>query len=140
MPKTLRLVLIPKPGQEEKIKAFRELVRRNDLEISDILFQKVEEFLRQHNWPPGNSQTILPAFQRPGFKSRSQAFAVRVKRASDFFGHTVLDSRTLSISEKDLLELQGQWGTLSERGKQSWIQILKQVDHPIARKILEEEE
>jgi len=61
-----------------------------------------------------------------------------VKRASDFFGHTVLDSRTLSISEKDLLELQGQWGTLSERGKQSWIQILKQVDHPIARKILEE--
>jgi len=57
--KTLRLVLIPKNGQDDKIRAFKEICARNNKEISDILFEKVEEFLRKHNWPPGNSQTIL---------------------------------------------------------------------------------
>ena len=63
--KTLRLVLIPKTGQEVKIRAFKELVARNGLQISDILFEKVDEFLREHNWPPGNSQTLMSVFTEP---------------------------------------------------------------------------
>jgi hypothetical protein len=62
--KTLRLTLCAKPGQEDKIRAFKELAARNDLEISDILFEKVEEFLKEHNYPPGNSQTLLSRFDR----------------------------------------------------------------------------
>jgi len=60
--KTIRLVLIAKPFQEESIRAFKEIVARNGLIISDILFEKVDSFLKQHNWPPGNSQTILQTF------------------------------------------------------------------------------
>lgn len=62
--KTLRLTLIPKPHQEIKIRAFKELVARNELEISEVLFEKVEEFLKEHNWPPGNSQLPLTKFTR----------------------------------------------------------------------------
>lgn len=60
--KTMRLVLVPKPGQEPAIRAFKEITARNGLQVSDILFEKVEEFLREHNYPPGNSQTILDSF------------------------------------------------------------------------------
>lgn len=60
--KTKRLVLIPKPGQEIKITAFKEICARNSIQISDVLFEKVEEFLKKHNWPPGNSQTLLQVF------------------------------------------------------------------------------
>ena len=60
--KTLRLVLVGKEGQEEKIRAFRDIVARNNLCISTILFEKVENFLREHHWPPGNSQTIITSF------------------------------------------------------------------------------
>lgn len=60
--KTKRLVLIPKPGQEIKITAFKEICARNGIQISDVLFEKVEAFLKEHNWPPGNSQTLLGVF------------------------------------------------------------------------------
>lgn len=62
--KTKRLVLIPKPGQEIKITAFKEICARNGLEISKILFEKVEQFLKEHNWPPGNSQTVLEVYPK----------------------------------------------------------------------------
>jgi len=54
-----RLVLVAKEGQEEKIKAFKEICARNEIHVSDILFEKVEAFLIKHNWPPGNSQTLI---------------------------------------------------------------------------------
>jgi len=60
--KTLRLVLIPKENQEMKIRAFKEICARNGFKISDVLFERVESFLREHNWPPGNSQTLLSSF------------------------------------------------------------------------------
>lgn len=60
--KTTRLVLVPKQGQEQSIRAFKEIIARNGLNISDILFEKVVSFLKQHNWPPGNSQTLLQTF------------------------------------------------------------------------------
>lgn len=62
--KTKRLVLIPKSGQEIKITAFKEICARNGLEISNVLFEKVEQFLKEHNWPPGNSQTILGVYPK----------------------------------------------------------------------------
>jgi len=58
-PKSNRIVLIPKPDQEEMLRGFREIHARNGLSMSDTLFACVEAFLKKHNWPPGQSQTQL---------------------------------------------------------------------------------
>ena len=64
--KTLRLVLKAKPGQEEKIRGFKEICLRNGFEIGDILFKYgVENFLKEHHWPPGQSQTQLDYAGKP---------------------------------------------------------------------------
>jgi hypothetical protein len=57
-------VLIKARDQNEVVKvgAFKELCARNGLAMNDVLMDKITEFLRQHNWPPGNSQTLLQAF------------------------------------------------------------------------------
>jgi hypothetical protein len=61
--KTNRLVMIGKDDQEVYVKAFKELCARNNLKVSDIIFEKaVLPFLREHNWPPGNSQTTMKSF------------------------------------------------------------------------------
>lgn len=60
--KTLRLSIVPKSWMEPKIRAFKEICVRNNLKISDVLFEKVEDFLKEHNWPPGDSQTLLETF------------------------------------------------------------------------------
>lgn len=60
--KTNRLVLTGRDEERERINAFKELCARNNLKVRDILMEKVDSFLRQHNWPPGNSQTIITAF------------------------------------------------------------------------------
>jgi len=61
--KSNRLVLAASPEQEIYVRAFKEIVARNGLTIRDILFEKaVLPFLKEHNWPPGNSQTVLPKF------------------------------------------------------------------------------
>ena len=45
---------------EEKIKAFKEIHARNfDLEIQSTLMEAINRFLAKHNYPPGNSQTLL---------------------------------------------------------------------------------
>ena len=62
--KSLRLVLVGRDEQAVQIRAFKELCARNDLKVSDVLYEKVEAFLKQHNWPPGNSQTVLSAFDK----------------------------------------------------------------------------
>ena len=62
IPKTKQLVLKPKPdgSWDVEINAFRELHARNQIEISETLMEKaVRPFLREHHWPPGNSQTLL---------------------------------------------------------------------------------
>jgi hypothetical protein len=64
--KTLQLICRPKPGQEDKFRAFKEICVRNNLQVTDQLFIfGVEAFLRKHHWPPGNSQTLLAKFQAP---------------------------------------------------------------------------
>ncbi|MBS7635795.1 hypothetical protein KEJ37_00375 [Candidatus Bathyarchaeota archaeon] len=51
------------PEEEEKIRAFKELHSRNpDLTIHDTIMECVRQFLAKHNYPPGNSQTVLTAF------------------------------------------------------------------------------
>lgn len=61
--KTLRLTLIPRNGERDKIRAVKEICARNDITIRDVLMNYgVEPFLRLHNWPPGNSQTILQSY------------------------------------------------------------------------------
>ena len=45
--------------QEKKVRGAKEIVARNhDLTMIDIL----DPFLKQHHWPPGNSQTLLETF------------------------------------------------------------------------------
>ena len=44
--------------QEKKIRGAKEIVARNHLTMIDIL----EPFLKEHRWPPGNSQTLLETF------------------------------------------------------------------------------
>lgn len=62
--KTLNLVLRGKPGESEKIRAFKEICGRNrKLTISGVLMKYgVEYFLKLHNWPPGDSQSVLEAY------------------------------------------------------------------------------
>ena len=45
---------------EERIRAFKEIHARNfDLQIQDTMMKAVNMFLAKHNYPPGNSQTLL---------------------------------------------------------------------------------
>lgn len=50
--------------EEEKIKlkAFKEICARNGIEMREVAAAAVDRFLREHNWPPGNSQTLLQVF------------------------------------------------------------------------------
>jgi len=51
------------PLDVQKFQAVREIVARNsDLTIKKALMPGVDLFLRKHNWPPGNSQTVLNSF------------------------------------------------------------------------------
>jgi hypothetical protein len=57
------LVLRVKPDWEIQVQAFKEICARNGVEYSQELFQRgVLGFLKDHNWPPGNSQTTMKAF------------------------------------------------------------------------------
>lgn len=51
-----------KPEEEEEIKAFKEICARNGIQVRNIMMSAVRKFLREHNWPPGNSQTVLSVF------------------------------------------------------------------------------
>ena len=57
--KTIQLILRAKPGQEEKLRWFKGWCARNGQQISDILYQKVEEWGELHGFPDGHSQTTL---------------------------------------------------------------------------------
>jgi len=47
-------------ADEERIRAFKEIHARNfDLKIQATVMEAVNRFLSKHNYPPGNSQTLL---------------------------------------------------------------------------------
>jgi len=48
--------------EKKKIKAVKEICARNNIEVRDVLMIGIDKFLRDHHWPPGNSQTVLPVF------------------------------------------------------------------------------
>ena len=51
------------PAEEERLKAFKELHARNpELSIQKTMMESVDLFLAQHNYPPGNSQTLLAEY------------------------------------------------------------------------------
>lgn len=61
--KSNRIVLKGNQEREVKIRAFKEICARNGLDMSKIVYEyAVERLLKEHNWPPGNSQTILASF------------------------------------------------------------------------------
>ena len=61
--KSDRLVLTARNGEREKIRAVKEICARNNITVRSVLMQYgVEHFLKLHNWPPGNSQTVLESF------------------------------------------------------------------------------
>jgi hypothetical protein len=57
--KTMNLVLAGKPGQEEKIRWFRRWCAMNGKEISEILYEKIEEHAEKHGYPDSHSQAPL---------------------------------------------------------------------------------
>ena len=66
---TPRITICGKPHQEVQIRAAKEIAARNGIDLSDEMFNRgVLSFLRAHNWPPGNSQTVLPVFGVDGKK------------------------------------------------------------------------
>lgn len=48
---------------EIEFNAMKEICSRNGLALNQEIYERaVRPFLRDHNWPPGNSQTQLPSF------------------------------------------------------------------------------
>jgi len=61
--KTCSLIVRAKPEWEIEIRAFKEICARNGIQYSEELMRRgVRPFLQEHNWPPGNSQTVLPSY------------------------------------------------------------------------------
>ena len=61
-PKSKTATLILRGNNEDedtRIRALKEICVRNNLQIRKVLLDKINLFLREHNWPPGNSQTLL---------------------------------------------------------------------------------
>jgi hypothetical protein len=63
--KIARLVLVAKPGQEKVIQAFKEVCRKDGLEVSKELHTLVQSWLRAHNYPPGNPQRDIRDYDKP---------------------------------------------------------------------------
>jgi len=61
--KTKQLVAKPKPEWETEFVAFKEICARNSLSMSQEIYERaIKSFLRDHHWPPGNSQTLLEGY------------------------------------------------------------------------------
>ena len=61
---TKQIVAKPKPEWITEFTAFKEICARNQLSMSEEIYERaIKVFLRDHHWPPGNSQTLLAGFQ-----------------------------------------------------------------------------
>ena len=126
--KTTRLVLVPRPGEEAKIKAFKEICARDGYRVSDELSKLIDEWLIKHNYPPGNPQLPLTRFT-----SDSGVQIPTGSRPTIF--KVVLGSQPIRVTERDLQQIREQWHKMLDSSKQSWRRILQQIDHPTAREI-----
>ena len=132
--KTTRLVLIPKPGEEAKINAFKEICARDGYRVSDELSKLIDGWLIKHNYPPGNPQLPLTKFT---LDSKVQIHGVESKPA---IFQIILSNQSIRVTERDLQQIRQQWHKMLDSSKRSWRRILQQIDHPIAREILEKGE
>ena len=65
-PSSIQLIIRAKPEWEVEFRAFKELCARNGIQYSQEIYERaIRPFLRDHNWPPGNSQTVLNGFVPP---------------------------------------------------------------------------
>ena len=61
---TKQIVAKPKPEWITEFTAFKEICARNQLSMSQEVYERaIKTFLRDHHWPPGNSQTLLEVFE-----------------------------------------------------------------------------
>ena len=61
--KTSQYVMGIKTEWETEFRAMKEICARNGLKLNEEIYERaVRSFLRDHDWPPGNSQTVLPSF------------------------------------------------------------------------------
>jgi len=61
--KSNRIVLEGNIEEENiRIRAFKEICQRNNIPYREEILKRIDHFLREHNWPPGNSQTQLAKF------------------------------------------------------------------------------
>lgn len=76
-PKSKTATVILKANNEDeakRIRGLKEICVRNGLEIRKVILNGIDKFLKEHNWPPGNSQTLLQVF---GEKPRLICFKCR---------------------------------------------------------------
>ena len=61
--KTPQIIVRCRPEWETEFRAMKEICARNGLKLNEEVYERaVKPFLRDHNWPPGNSQTLLERF------------------------------------------------------------------------------
>ena len=61
--KTSQIIIKPRPEWETEFRAMKEICARNGLALNKEIYERaVRPFLRDHNYPPGNSQTMLRRF------------------------------------------------------------------------------
>lgn len=61
--KTCHLIFQAKTEEEKvKMKAFKEICKRNGIEMRKELLKGIDGFLKEHHWPPGNSQVLIREF------------------------------------------------------------------------------
>jgi len=130
--KTTRLVLVPKPGEEAKIKAFKEICARDGYRVSDELSKLIDEWLIKHNYPPGNPQLPLTKFTFDSGVQIPTASRPTVFKA-------VSGDQIINVTERDLQQIREQWHKMLDSSKHSWRRILQQIDHPTAHEILQSE-
>jgi len=67
--KVPQIIIRAKQGQvqeEIEVKAFKEICSRNGLNMREEIFTRaIRPFLKDHNWPPGNSQTLMEVYTEP---------------------------------------------------------------------------
>lgn len=62
-PKSNRIVIQGNNEDENiRVRAFKEICFRNNIPYREEVLKRIDNFLKEHNWPPGNSQTLLPRF------------------------------------------------------------------------------
>lgn len=110
--KTNRLVLTGRDEERERINAFKELCARNNLKVRDVLMEKVDNFLRQHNWPPGNSQTVITSFSKQTNIAKEQV-VVQKPRLNN-----------INYSKLSLEELQGLFDKARKLNRMGQMQVI----------------